>query len=294
METVPILLDTDIGSSIDDALCLAYLLAHPRCELLGITTVTGEPKERAMLADALCRAAGRKDMPIHCGSDRPILVEQRQQKAGQAKILSNWDHRADFVENTAIDFMREVILARPGEVTLLAIGPLTNVGLLFRLDPKVPRLLKSLVMMAGVFSFPNAHVRYPREWNVMLDPHAAAIVYGTLGLENLSVGLDVTTKCQLPVDLCQQRLAGGALDLVGDFIQMGLQRPVLTFHDPLAAAAIFAPELLEYSRGTIAIELKSDLLTGMTIWAPKASGQSRIAIEVDVEGFFEEYFTIIK
>lgn len=64
----PVILDTDIGSDIDDALCLAYLLRQPRCEFVGITTVTGEAQQRAMLADAVCRAAGREDIPITAAS----------------------------------------------------------------------------------------------------------------------------------------------------------------------------------------------------------------------------------
>ena len=71
-----VLLDTDIGSDIDDAVCLAYLLAQPDCELLGVTTVTGEGQRRAMLASALCREAGQ-DVPIYIGAEQPLLIEQR-------------------------------------------------------------------------------------------------------------------------------------------------------------------------------------------------------------------------
>src|SRR5512143_1335637 len=82
-ETMKLLLDTDIGSDIDDAVCLAYLLANDRCELLGITTVTGEPQKRACLASALCAVAG-KHVPICSGSPLPLLIPQRQTEAPQA------------------------------------------------------------------------------------------------------------------------------------------------------------------------------------------------------------------
>ncbi len=81
--SVKILLDTDIGTDIDDAVCLAYLLANPDCDLLGITTVTGEPVKRAMLASALCRIAGKK-IPVYPGSADPLLIPQLQLKAGQS------------------------------------------------------------------------------------------------------------------------------------------------------------------------------------------------------------------
>ena len=71
-----ILLDTDIGSDIDDAVCLAYLLANPKCELLGITTVTGEAIKRAQMASALCTVAG-KEVPIYPGAENPLLVAQK-------------------------------------------------------------------------------------------------------------------------------------------------------------------------------------------------------------------------
>src|SRR5947209_1296587 len=150
--TIPVILDTDIGSDIDDAVALAYLLREPRCELLGITTVTGEPLKRAMLADAVCRAAGRDDVPIFSGTADPFLVEQKQKEAPQAAVLSRWSHREEFAPNAAVSFLRETIHARPGEITLLAVGPMTSLGILFAIDPEVPRLLKRLVLMCGVFT----------------------------------------------------------------------------------------------------------------------------------------------
>jgi len=77
--SVKIILDTDIGTDVDDALCLAYLLAHPKCELLGITTVGGEADKRATLASVLCKIAG-KHIPIFPGSEEPLLVPQRQKQ----------------------------------------------------------------------------------------------------------------------------------------------------------------------------------------------------------------------
>jgi purine nucleosidase len=78
-----LILDTDIGGDIDDAVCLAYLLMHPQCDLLGITTVSGEPEKRAALASVLCQVAG-KDIPIYPGLDLPIIGEQRQWAAEQS------------------------------------------------------------------------------------------------------------------------------------------------------------------------------------------------------------------
>src|SRR5512133_929158 len=104
-----VLLDTDIGSDIDDAVCLAYLLANPNCDLVGITTVTGEAEKRAQMASAMCLAAGREDIPIYPGASQPLLVEQRQTEAQQAAALGRWSHRTDFPRGEAVDFMRKTI-----------------------------------------------------------------------------------------------------------------------------------------------------------------------------------------
>src|SRR3982751_448710 len=103
-----VLLDTDIGSDIDDAVCLAYLLAQPACELLGVTTVSGESVERAKLASALCKAAG-KSTPIYPGSERPLLSAQRQPRCPQSAALERWPHETQFPESEAVEFMRRTI-----------------------------------------------------------------------------------------------------------------------------------------------------------------------------------------
>ena len=119
-----VLLDTDIGTDVDDAVCLAYLLSHPDCELLGITTVTGEADKRASLVSVLCKAAG-KDIPIYPGAGHPMQGEQRQKIAQQAAALPNWSHETQFPLNQAVDFLANTIRSHPGEITLLTIGPLT-------------------------------------------------------------------------------------------------------------------------------------------------------------------------
>ena len=78
MDKIKIILDTDIGTDIDDALALAYLLMKPECELMGITTVTGEAKTRAKLASVICKAANRGDIPIYPGNEECILIEQKE------------------------------------------------------------------------------------------------------------------------------------------------------------------------------------------------------------------------
>ena len=93
MEKEKILLDTDIGSDIDDSVCLAYLLMQPRCELLGVTTVSGQPEKRAQMVSAMLRVAGRRDIPVFPGAPAPLLTPVRQPEAPQASRLCDWPGR---------------------------------------------------------------------------------------------------------------------------------------------------------------------------------------------------------
>lgn len=288
----PILFDTDIGSDIDDAVALAYLLHEPRCELLGITTVSGEPRERAKLADALCRAAGRTDVPVHSGVERPLLIEQKQPAAPQKSVLERWPHRGGFPANSAVSFLRETIRSRPGEITLLAVGPFTNVAALFAMDPEIPSLLRRLVIMGGVYS-ETAGRR--KEWNASLDPHATAIMFAADVPGLIVYGLDVTLECRLEAMECRHRFRGGVLDLVAEMAEVWFQeRPTLTFHDPLAAVGVFHPEVCSYERGSVMVELLSPTLGGVTTFTPAPGGPVEIAVEVSPDRFLEHYFSVFK
>ena len=102
MDKIKIILDTDIGTDIDDALALAYLLMKPECELMGITTVTGEAKTRAKLASVICKAANRGDIPIYPGNEECILIEQKEKFAPQSAVLESWQHEEKFPEDQAL------------------------------------------------------------------------------------------------------------------------------------------------------------------------------------------------
>lgn len=291
--SIKIILDTDIGSDIDDALCLAYLLAQPKCELLGITTVTGEADKRAMLASVLCKVAG-KHVPIFPGSEEPLLVPQRQKQAPQAAALPKWEHDQEFPRGQAIEFLRRTIREYPGEVILLTIGPLTNIGLLFRLDTEIPSLLKGLVMMCGVFTKRLAGVG-PLEWNALGDPHATAIVYQAATGIHRSIGLDVTCQVTMNAKQVREKLHSDLHQPVLDFAEVWFrQRDIITFHDPLAATTVFDEQICVFKKGTVAVELASERLKGMTLWRSGGSEKHEVALEVDSRRFFEQYFSVFQ
>jgi len=286
-----ILLDTDIGSDIDDAVCLAYLLANPKCELLGITTVTGEAVKRAQLASVLCKVAG-KDVPIFPGAEQPFLIPQRQPECPQAIALKKWPHDKKFPQGQAIQFLRETIRRHPGEVVLLAIGPLTNIALLFTIDPEIPSLLKGLVMMCGVFTNRLAGAG-PKEWNAICDPHATAVVYRHSAKTHRSIGLDVTCRVTMKAAEVKRRFRKTLLKPVLDFAETWFQHVNrITFHDPLAATTIFDDKICKFEHGTVQVELASERLAGMTHWMLAANGRHEVALDVDSERFFKQYFSV--
>lgn len=288
-----ILLDTDIGSDIDDAVCLAYLLAQPACELLGVTTVSGEPIARARMVSALGRLAGR-DLPIFPGVERPLLVEPLQPTAPQAAALVSWPHAVDYPGGEAVTFLRDQIRSNPGEVTLLAIGPMTNVALLFATYPETPGLLKELILMCGAFLPESRPTQHPAEWNARLDPHAAAIVYAAKPPIHRSIGLDVTLKVTMPADEVRRRFSHPLLRPVRDFAEVWFHdRPVITFHDPLAAAVLFDASIVEFERGQATVELADPAALGRTDWRPDAAGRHEIGRRVDPDRFFSHFFEML-
>jgi len=290
-DLMPLLLDTDIGSNIDDALCLAYLLRQRRCELLGITTVGCEPTVRAQLASAICRAFGRGEVPIHSGSAVPLIVDQRQSDVPQKTVLANWPHHEKFKPNSAIDFLREMIHAWPGQITLLSIGPLTNIGLLFAVDPEIPRLLRQYVLMGGVYLGPVPHYGLT-ERNTCGDPHATSIVFRANVPKMRCVGLDVTTQCRMPADACRARLHSGALKIIGDMAEVWFRdHSEVVFHDPLAAAVIFESDLCTFQPCLVQINLEGGREQGLMCLNTQ-SGQTphQVAVIVEPKAFFEHYF----
>jgi len=288
MEKIPVLLDTDIGSDIDDAMALAYLLKQPKCDLLGITTVTGDVQQRAALAEVVCRSVGRSHIPIHCGRRDVLVHGVGQPRVPQYEAIEHVPHHLNRPENSAVEFLRHTIRSRPGEITLLSIGPYSNVALLFAMDPEIPFLLRSLVSMAGIFYGGDR-----REWNALVDPTATSIVYGAKRKDHLSVGLDVTEKCRLGAEEVRRRFVGEPLHTVRTLAETWFKQvKEATFHDPLAAALIFRPEICTYESGQVVTEITADLnQCGHTKLVP-GSGPDRVAKTVNVDMFFKEYFEV--
>ncbi len=290
---IPVILDTDIGGDIDDALCLAYLLRQPKCDLLGITTVSGDTITRAKLASCICQRVKRDDIPIYAGAPMPLIGPQLQVKVPQATALEQWSHKQDFSENSALIYLRDTIRSRPGEISLLTIGPLTNIGLLFSLYPDVAKKLKRLVSMCGCY-YDKEQPRL-NEWNAKVDYTATDIVYRTAVKEHMSVGFDVTRQCVISGDEARKMIRGGVLDPVADMASVWLKEAGnVTFHDPLTAALLFEPSLCGMKRGECTVDASSTPTGGVTNWHESSRGRHTVAATVDSKRFLDHYFSVTK
>ncbi len=266
-----VLLDTDIGNDIDDALTLSYLLNHPDCELLGVTTVTAAPHDRAKLASAIAYGRG---IPIAAGAARPLQREPLQEPPFSRP--GSWPHEDTF-PNSAVNLMREAILAHPDEVTIVAIGPLTNVAQLLHEHPGLP--LKSIVLMGGRYFTPGDRP----EWNIHNDPEAAVAVFGS-SLPVRAIGLDVTRQVTMTEAAFRAHFTG----ILADFAEPWLQlRGGVTFHDPLAAATLFQP-FCGYERGFVTVDDK-----GFTAFRPDLAGPHEVAVTVDGPAFLAHHLSFV-
>lgn len=281
-----ILFDTDIGGDIDDAICLAYLLQEPQCELLGITTVCGESERRAAVADAICKAAGRS-ISIVAGLDTTLQPVSVYPTPDGASALKNWPHD-NFKRGDAPAFLYQKIKEHPNEITLIATGNMTNIATMFLKYPDAPSLLKGLFVMNGYFGAEKLPDPY-WNWNSWADPLAAKIVFETTVSTHRVVPLEVTDKLTIEAEK-----AGAILNVnsdlmkaVFDFGNAWLESShKLTLHDPLAAISVFYPELCHFERGFVSVEIETQEDMGGTHFTSSADGNVEIARTVDKEEFY--------
>ena len=248
-----IILDTDIGDDIDDALALAFAIMSGKIEILGVTTVFRNAEQRAELACCLLEALGRTDIPVYAGIGKTLLqsIPDWEQVAAthrprQMEVLKKQQPSAQPKPGNAVDFIIDTVMASDGDITLVPIGPFTNIAAAFTMEPRLAQKTQ-IVMMGG------ATDRVRPEWNA----HSAIlkqreIVFGT-GVPITMVGLDVTTKCVMSY---QQVKTIGSVDRAINQICFELihlwggdnPEPRPTLHDPLAVATLIDPTLLRNAR----------------------------------------------
>mgnify|MGYP000215168274 CR=1 FL=1 len=306
-----VLLDFDIGTEIDDAIALAYLLANPECELVGITTSCGEAQKRCEMASMLCKMAG-KDVPIHSGCENPLLIPQMETTAPQARALGEWPHDTDYPPNTAVPFMQKVIRDNPGEVYLVATAPMTNLGVLFAMDPEIPSLLAGLYLLCGS----PTHHRHDTvtetlsamerddfirvlasqgilENNSIIDPHATHLVYRARTPDFKNFGNNVSSRVVMTPKQAEEKFTHPIMQVVMSIAREWFKdEPRVSFHDAVTTVCLFNDDVCTYKRGYMDCILDSELLGGMTIFREDPNGPHQVAWDIDEEKFFEHLFEV--
>lgn len=320
MAKYKVILDTDFGTDVDDAFALAYMLANPDVEVMGVVCVTGEALERAQLASALCIDMGQPDIPIYTGLETCILRKQYQYECQQKFLLDRWPHReaSAFQECEALNFMRRTIRDNSNEVILCCIGPLSDAGILFQMDPELPSLLRGMQVLGGRFQY-NEHserrwlkksgntigneatLAQVLDWNVCIDGIASAMVVDpSRAFDYLRfVGDEMTMGAYMTRgefnDGLAKRLPPSLVDMANAWVEIGgrdFDRPLVHFHDAIGVSTNFNPSICEFLRGTVNVEVDSPTLRGFTTFVEDPEGPHEIAVGVNTDEFFREFTSV--
>jgi purine nucleosidase len=306
-----IILDTDIamgapGSDIDDGFALALCVDMPDQSLELVTTVNGntDVDTSTLLALDLLNRLGKPDIPVVKGARTPLMRPlhdhpARDRVAGVRQRLAHYTPAPGRAATAIID----LVMANPGEITIVAIGPLTNIAVALALEPALTTAVKQIVIMGGVFMRSTNLLSMPGEFNIWIDPEAASIVLNS-GAPLRFIGLDVTLQVQL------QRADADRLEATGrpfaayagrctnawiDYLQKAYPGQGFTsapMHDPLAVAMVSRPELVTWRPARVEVETTSPITRGVTIADMLTSENPpapncHVATEVDSDAFID-------
>ena len=278
-----VIIDTDIGDDIDDAFAVALALRSPEIQILGVTTTSGDTATRAKLVDRLLGEAGRTDIPVAIG------IPTQAKTAFTQRVYAEGGEFARTSHPPAVDFILGQIKQHPGEITLVCIGPLFNVGAMIQKDPSTFRQLKRVVMMGGSINrgYGNpydAPTPPAAEWNILNDISGAQKLFEAgvpiymMPLDSTQLKMDETKRDFLFRQATPLTQALGAL-----YYEWG--QPTPTLFDPMTIAFIDKPELCPVQPMHIVVDDK-----GFTR-ATSGPANAQVCLKSDPEAFFRFYLS---
>ena len=299
-----VIIDCDPGQ--DDAVALFLAMSSPdELDILGITTVAGNvPLELTQRnARMMCDIAGRKDLPVYAGCERPIVLEPITAESihGNTGIdgVDVFEPDTPLQQGHAVDFIIDTLLAAErGTVTLIPTGPMTNVATAIQREPAILDSVQEIVAMGGAMR--EGGNRSPSaEFNVLVDPHAADIVYNS-GKPVTALGLDVTHQVLSTRErVARMREVGNAVaaataDMLSFFHRYDTKKygsEGAPLHDPCTIAWLLRPDLFATRRCNLSVETESELTLGHTavdFWhVTDRPHNVDWAYEVDADGFYD-------
>lgn len=274
---LPIIFDTDIGTDIDDAYALAFILSCHELALQAVTVVSGDVQQRAQIAAKMLHLAGRDEVPVALGARSDKDVNQTPWAAGFA-------YEAD--PRPAAKLIVELVAARPGEITLVAVGPMSNLAEALELRPELAREVREIVIMGGgVYTGYHGHLQPVPEYNIRADLPAARALFVS-GAPIRMAGLEATAVLQFD-RFGQERLAASGLPLpqaMRGLLEVWPSRTPTLF-DPMAVALLIEPEICDYESMGVAVDDE-----GLTV---RCDGEPhvRLALRPRIARFFELFMT---
>jgi len=278
-----IILDTDIGSDVDDALALALILGSPEATILGITTVYGDTLLRARLARRFGKLAGQ-EIPVHYGLEQPMSGREVWWPGHEGSLHDGLENEP-VEEEDAVRYLTRQVSERPGEIDVIAIGPLTNIAAALESDPAFAGNVRHLWIMGGGFGMDEA------EHNFRSDDQAAKIVFES-ELNITVTGLEVTRKVEMRKEQLALIAAAGPLGLALDadirqwwaFWNEEWNVP----HDPITVLTLLRPELFTFSNsGTVVISGEGES-AGQSTFIASPTGTTRLVATIDADAVAEE------
>ena len=296
MPATPLIMDVDTG--VDDALALLLALASPEVELVGVCTVAGNvPLERTTDNTLrLLQWAGRADIPVYVGAERPLVrdsVAADDVHGATGLGAAQLPEARTSPAGDGVEFLLSTLQARPGEVTLVATGPLTNLARAEARVPNVLRQARQVVVMGGAVGVPG-NITPTAEFNFYADPHAVRQVLASEA-ELVLVGLDITEQVVLEQDVlqtCEGVCAAFCRAACAPVMALGTELYGLTgmhLHDPVALGAALWPQLFHTQRLWVDVETTGELTAGQVVvdQRPLVGDQHRrgqlVACAVEVE-----------
>jgi purine nucleosidase len=278
-----IIIDTDVGDDIDDAFAVALALQSPEVEIVGITTTFGDTAERAKLIDRFLAEDSRSDIPVGVGNPTPIKSNFSQRQYADAPGYSKSSH------SSAVDLILGDINKYPGQITLVAIGPLVNIGQLIDKDPTMFRKLKRVVLMGGSvergYGEPYGPPTPPEpEWNIVNDIPGAQKLFASgvpiymMPLDSTELKMDETKR-----DFLFRQGTHLTESLTALYYEWGQKTP--TLFDPMTITFIDKPDLCPVRPMHIEVDAKG--ITRATDGTPNAN----VCLHSDSEAFFRFYLS---
>lgn len=285
-----VIIDTDPG--IDDAFALLLAMRSPELQIEAITPVAGNVPLDLTLPNALrmVEIAERTDIPVAAGARNPMV--RRLVTAAYAHGENGLggavfpEPTTKPVKETAAQIICDVVRKYPGEVTLITIGPLTNIGAALASDPELAGKIRGVVMMGGSLS--GGNITPAAEFNIYVDPEAARIVFQS-GIPITMVGLDVTRKTSLTDEHVRQlsasksRVSQAAAKIARSAIDHNRAQGFLigpNMHDSLAMTAFLDPSILTFENYYIDVEVNGELTAGQTLGYSPNQGDLRRSPEM--------------